>query len=237
WRDTLQKAKPEWKIVWQPLAEGKDKHMCVRFGDAGFKKERGDKSACSPLEKVKTALTARGILPTDSYSLPTGFYLTLADHCHVDDILSAAAVSVPSVSSNPIPVMRCRQIEIKHCFEIVVSGISEGEGLQSALCSWAKRNVLDSVSKETCFVDARVPESEPDCLVFYMMDWSATLRLLAIGNKMVDTYKSHAPSIHRPQLVLVYNNNGVWRPKTVTQTFRDGTDSLNQALLSVHAEV
>jgi hypothetical protein len=39
WRETLRKAKPEWEIVWQPLAEGKDKRMCVRFGDAGFKKE------------------------------------------------------------------------------------------------------------------------------------------------------------------------------------------------------
>ncbi|KAJ7823166.1 hypothetical protein B0H14DRAFT_2827132 [Mycena olivaceomarginata] len=214
---TLRKAKPEWEIVWQPLAEGKDKCMCVRVGDAGFKKERGDKSACSPLQKVKTAVAARGILSTDSYSLPTGSYLTLADHRHVDDILSAAAVSVPSVSPNPIPVMRCRQIEIEHCFEIV-------------------RNVLDTVSKETCFVDARVPESEPDCLVFYMMDWSATSRLLAIGDKMVDAYKSHAPSIHHRQLVLAYNNNGVWRPKTVTQTFRDGADSLNQALLSTHAQ-
>ncbi|KAJ7808016.1 hypothetical protein B0H14DRAFT_2380929, partial [Mycena olivaceomarginata] len=237
WRETLRKAKPEWEIVWQLLAEGKDKCMCVRFGDAGFKKERGDKSACSPLQKVKTALAARGILSTDSYSLPTGSYLTLADHRHVDDILSAAAVSVPSVSPNPIPVMRCRQIEIEHCFEIIVSVISEGEGIQSALCSWVKRNVLDTVSKETCFVDARVPESEPDCLVFYMTDWSATSRLLAIGDKMVDAYKSHAPSIHRPQLVLAYNNNGVWRPKMVTQTFRDGADSLNQALLSVRAEV
>ncbi|KAJ7705939.1 hypothetical protein B0H14DRAFT_731227 [Mycena olivaceomarginata] len=42
---------------------------------------------------------------------------------------------------------------------------------------------------------------------------SATSRLLAIGDKMVDAYKSHAPSIHRPQLVLAYNNNGVCAPR------------------------
>jgi hypothetical protein len=237
WMETLRKEKPEWEVVCQPLSKGKDKRMSMRFGDAGFRKERGDKSTCSALEKVKSALAARGILSTDSYSLPTRSYLALANHRHVDDILSARAVTVPSVSPNPIPVMRCRQIEIEHCFEIVVSGISEGEGVQSALCRWVKCSVHDPISKETCYVDARIPESEPDCLVLYMTDWSATLRLLAAGDKIVDAFKAHAPSIHRPQLVLAFNNNGVWRPKTVTQTFRDGADTLNESLKAIRADL
>ncbi|KAJ7936649.1 hypothetical protein B0H13DRAFT_1853384 [Mycena leptocephala] len=87
-----------------------------------LRRKKGDESACPALEKVKAALTARGIPSTDSYSLANGSYLTLADHRHVDDILSAGAVTVPALSANPIPVMRCRQIEIEHYFELVVSG-------------------------------------------------------------------------------------------------------------------
>ncbi|KAJ6601588.1 hypothetical protein B0H10DRAFT_1958439 [Mycena sp. CBHHK59/15] len=51
-----------------------------------------------------------GILFTDAYSTISDSYLALADHKHVDDILSAGSVTVPSVSANPIPVMQCLSI-------------------------------------------------------------------------------------------------------------------------------
>ncbi|KAJ7185758.1 hypothetical protein C8R46DRAFT_881675, partial [Mycena filopes] len=237
WLQLLRESKPEWEVVWQPCADGKDKRMSVRFSDPGFRKERGDKSACPALEKVKTALAARGIITTDSYSLTTGSYITLADHHHVDDMISAGAVTVASISPNPIPVMRGRQIDVKNCFELVVSGMSEGEGVQSSLCKWIRRHYRDPVSDESCFVDACVPELEPDCLVFYMTDWSATSRVLASGDLMVEAFKEHVPSMHRPQLLLAFNNNGMWRPKTVTQTFRDGADSLNEGLKAIRGEL
>jgi hypothetical protein len=46
WIVVLRNQKPEWEVVWQPLSEGRDKRMTIRFGDAAFKKEKGDKSAC-----------------------------------------------------------------------------------------------------------------------------------------------------------------------------------------------
>ncbi|KAJ7939240.1 hypothetical protein B0H13DRAFT_2532625 [Mycena leptocephala] len=113
-----------------------------------LRRKKGDESACPALEKVKAALTARGIPSTDSYSLANGSYLTLADHRHVDDILSAGAVTVPALSANPIPVMRCRQIEIEHYFELVVSGLSEGEGVLSSLCRWLTRSFRDGTTKD-----------------------------------------------------------------------------------------
>ncbi|KAJ6615963.1 hypothetical protein B0H10DRAFT_2435209 [Mycena sp. CBHHK59/15] len=217
WLDVLRKDKPEWEIVWQPLSEGKDKRMMFRIGEAGFKKEKGDKSSCSALEKVKTALTARGILVTDSYSLPTGSYIGLANHRHVDDILAAGAITAPALSPNPIPVMRCRQIEIEHCFELVVSGLSEGEGVQSSLCRWLTRNFRDSVTNDSFFVDARVDSFERDCMVFYMADWASTTRVLAAGEKLVSQFQCDSPSIHRPQLLLIIDMHssvsmwpGVW---------------------------
>ncbi|KAF7364248.1 hypothetical protein MSAN_01084600 [Mycena sanguinolenta] len=237
WITVLRNQKPEWEIVWQPLSEGRDKRMTIRFGDAGFKKDKGDKSACPALDKVKVALTARGILSTDSYSLANGSYLTLADHHHVDDILSAGAVTVSSISPNPIPVMRCRQIEIQHCFELVVSGISEGEGVQSSICRWLARGFRDAVTNESCFVGARVADYERDCMVFYMADWASTSRVLAAGDRIVCEFKTNSPSIHRPQLVLAFNNSGVWRPKSMAQTFQDGANTLNEALNSLRAEV
>ncbi|KAJ7204064.1 hypothetical protein GGX14DRAFT_523281 [Mycena pura] len=237
WLTVLRKDKPGWEIVWQPMSEGKDKRMTIRLGDAGFRKEKGDKSSCPALEKVKTALVARGILITDSYSLSNGSYIGLADHHHVDDILAAGAISAPAVSPNPIPVTRCRQIEIKNCFELVVSGLSEGEGVQSSLCRWLTRNFRDAVTNESFFVDARVDEYERDCLVFFMSDWASTARVLAAGERLVSQFKGNSPSIHRPQLLLAFNNNGVWRPKSLAQTFEDGASSVNNALASLRAEV
>ncbi|KAJ7893412.1 hypothetical protein B0H14DRAFT_2334881, partial [Mycena olivaceomarginata] len=237
WVVLLRNQKPEWEVVWQPMSEGRDKRMTIRFRDAGFKKDKGDKSACPALEKAKAALKARGILSTDSYSLANGSYLTLADHCHVDDILSAGVVTVPTLSANPIPVMRCRQIKIENCFELVVSGISEGEGVQSSICRWLARHFRDAVTNESCFVDARVADFERDCLVFHMADWASTTRVLAAGDKIVSEFKPNSPSIHCPQLVLAFNNSGVWRPKSMAQTFQDGASTLDAALNSLRAEV
>ncbi|KAF7372733.1 hypothetical protein MSAN_00478600 [Mycena sanguinolenta] len=202
-----------------------------------LKKDKGDKSACPALDKVKVALTARRILSTDSYSLANGSYLTLADHHHVDDILSAGAVTVSSISANPIPVMHCRQIEIQHCFELVMSGISEGEGVQSSICRWLARGFRDAVTNESCFVGARVADYERDCMVFYMADWASTSRVLAAGDRIVSEFKTNSPSIHCPQLVLAFNNSGVWQPKSMAQTFQDGANTLNEALNSLRAEV
>ncbi|KAJ7035237.1 hypothetical protein C8F04DRAFT_1233697 [Mycena alexandri] len=114
-------------------------------------------------------------------------------------MLSAGAILIPNVSPNPILVMRCRQIEIEHCLELVVSGMSEGEGVQGALCKWIKRNIRNPISKETCFAGAHIPESEPDCLIVWMTGGAATSRLLTAGDKIAETFKSHAPSVHRPQ--------------------------------------
>ncbi|KAJ6606683.1 hypothetical protein DFH09DRAFT_1067435 [Mycena vulgaris] len=50
-------------------------------------------------------------------------------------------------------------------------------------------------------------------------------------------FKADLPSIHRPQLLLTFNNTGVWPPKSVTQTFRDGADTLNEALKFLRAKV
>jgi hypothetical protein len=206
----------------------------IRFGDAGFKKEKGDKSACHALEKVKAALTARGILSTDSYSLANGSYLTLRrDHRHVDDILRAGAITASALSANLIPMMRCRQIEIEHCFKLVMSGLSEGEGVQSSLCRWLTRSFHDGATTES-FVDARVDDFERDCLVFHMSDWT---RVLAAGDRLVSEFRGDSPSIHRPQLLLALNNNGVWRPKSLSQTFQDDASSVNTALASLRAEM
>ncbi|KAF7336323.1 hypothetical protein MVEN_02180700 [Mycena venus] len=207
------------------------------LGDTGFKKDKGDKSSCPALEKVKTALTARGILVTASCSLPTGSHIGLADHRHVDDILAAGAISAPALSPNPIPVMRCRQIEIEHCFELVVSGLSEGEGVQLSLCRWLTRNFRDAATKDSFLVDARVDSYERNCLVFYMSDWASTTRVLVAGEKLVSEFRGDSPSIHRPQLLLAFNNNGVWRPKSLSQTFQDGASSVNNAIASLRAEV
>jgi hypothetical protein len=53
----------------------------------------------------------------------------------------------------------------------------------------------------------------------------------------VSEFKGDSPSIHRPQLLLAFNNNGVWRPKSLSQTFQDGASSVNKAIASLRAEV
>ncbi|KAJ7670831.1 hypothetical protein DFH06DRAFT_981093, partial [Mycena polygramma] len=237
WRVVLVKEKPEWEVVWQPIGDGKDKRMTIRFGDTGFQKEKGDKSACAPLEKIKIALAGRGITYTDSYCLPSGAYLTLANHRHVDDILAAGAVTVSTVSANPITASRCRQIEVHHCFDVVISGLTEGEGVQSSLCKWIVRNIRDPVTDEKCFVSARVPPYERESIVVCMTDWSATSRLLSAGDEFVKRFSPNLPNIHRPQLVVALNNQGFWRPKSMTQTFRDGADSVNESLKALRGEL
>ncbi|KAJ7243122.1 hypothetical protein B0H12DRAFT_838919 [Mycena haematopus] len=70
-----------------------------------------------------------------------------------------------------------------------------------------------------------------------MSDWASTTRVLAAGDKLVSEFRSDSPSIHRPQLLLAFNNNGVWRPKSLTQTFQDGAVSVNAGLASIRAEL
>ncbi|KAJ7670179.1 hypothetical protein DFH06DRAFT_1180173, partial [Mycena polygramma] len=225
WCLLLAKEKPEWEVVWQPIGDGKDKRMTIRFGDAGFQKEKGDKSTCTPLEKIKTALAARGVFYTDSYCLPSGAYLTLANHRHVDDILAAGAVTVPTVSANPITASRCHQIEVHNCFEVVISGLTEGEGVQSSLCRWIVHKIRDPVTDEKCFVSARVPPYERESIVICITNWPATSRLLSAGDEFVKRFRADLSNIHRRQLVVALNNQGFRRPKSITQTFRDGADS------------
>ncbi|KAJ7877664.1 hypothetical protein B0H13DRAFT_1722462, partial [Mycena leptocephala] len=238
WKETLEKEKPEWDVAWQPMSDGRDKRMTVRFPDAAFKKARDDKTPCTTLEKVKAALTAQGMIITDSYStVSTGSYLTLANHAHVDSLISDGYISVPAVSPNSITVTRCRQIECLHAFEIVISGIAEGEGAQSSICRWISKQIRDPIDNSSCLVDARVPENEADCLVVWMSDWNATSRLLATGDAFDAFFKPKIPSIHRPQLLLAFNNEGLYRPKTVTETFKAGADSMNESLKSLQAEI
>jgi hypothetical protein len=71
----------------------------------------------------------------------------------------------------------------------------------------------------------------------YTPDWNATSRLLASGDAFDAFFKPKIPSIDRPQLLLAYNNEGLYRPKTVTETFKAGADSMNESLKSLQAEI
>ncbi|KAJ7503894.1 hypothetical protein B0H11DRAFT_2352779 [Mycena galericulata] len=231
WITALRAEMPEWDVAWQPSMVGKDKRMTVRFPDAGFKKAKGDNTPCASLEKVKAALTAQGCIITDSYSTPTGSFIALATPSH------DGHVTFPSISPNPIAVLRCRQIEVEHAFEIVISGISEGEGAQASICRWISKMIRDPIEKTSCLIDARSPDNEPDCLVVWMTDWDATSRLLAVGDDFDDQFKPKISSIHRPQLLVSYNNEGLYRPRTITQTFQTGADSMNEELKAFCAEL
>ncbi|KAJ7936402.1 hypothetical protein B0H13DRAFT_2303796 [Mycena leptocephala] len=199
----------------------------VRFTEPGFKKAKGDTSPCTALEKVKTSLVARGMVITDSFSTAYGSFISLANHAHVDELLNSGYITVPSISSNPIPVVRSRQIKIEHAFEVVITGISEGEGAQSSVCRWIANRVHDPVhvSDQTCFVDARIPDYEGDCFVVWTCDWSATARLLALGDSFDKEFKHKTPNIHRAQMLLAFNNDGVYRPRPIAETSM--TDGLN----------
>ncbi|KAJ7637994.1 hypothetical protein DFH06DRAFT_1138636 [Mycena polygramma] len=238
WKEALEIEKPEWEVSWQPMADGRDKRMTVRFPDAGFKKAKTDKTPCAALEKVKTALTSQGMIITDSYSTATsGSYLTLANHIHVDSLIATGHITITAISPNPISVTRCRQIECLHAFEVVISGISEGEGAQSYILRWISKTIRDPIDKTSGLVDARTPDNEADCLVVWMTDWTATSRLLSSGDAFELYFKSKIPSIHRPQLLMSYNNEGLYRPKTVTETFRAGADSVNEAIKGLQTEM
>ncbi|KAJ7107923.1 hypothetical protein C8R44DRAFT_940921 [Mycena epipterygia] len=136
WIEVLETERPEWEVAWQPMSDGRsDKRMTVRFPDAGFKKAKEDKTLSAALEKVKTSLTSQGSIITDPYSTPTsGSYITLANHAHVDTLIEDGYITIPSLSPSPISVTRCRQIEVLHAFEVVISGIVEGEGAQTIIC-------------------------------------------------------------------------------------------------------
>ncbi|KAJ7687242.1 hypothetical protein B0H17DRAFT_1203711 [Mycena rosella] len=229
---------PEWEVAWQPMLDGRDKRMTVRFPDAGFKKAKDNKTPCALLEKVKAVLTAQGCIITDLYTTPTSVsYIVLASPSHVDNLINNGHVTFPAISPNPITVQRCHQIEVKHAFEIVISGIFEGEGVQTSVCRWISKTVRDPVEKTSCLTDARIPEHEPDCLVVWMTDWDASSHLLATGDAFDAHFKSKIPSIHRPQLLMAFNNEGLYRPRTVTETFKAGADSMSEELKAIRAEM
>ncbi|KAJ7168162.1 hypothetical protein C8R43DRAFT_983266 [Mycena crocata] len=156
WKETIEVEKPGWEIAWQPMSDGGDKRMTVRFPDAGFKKAKEDKTPCAALEKVKAALATQGSIITDSYSTPTsGSYITLADHTQVDSLIRDGFLSIPAVSPNPISVARCRQIEVLHAFEIVISGLAEGEGAQTSICRWISKAIRDVIDNSSCLARGR----------------------------------------------------------------------------------
>ncbi|KAJ7217115.1 hypothetical protein GGX14DRAFT_561633 [Mycena pura] len=142
-----------------------------------------DKTPCPTLEKVKAALTAKGMFIAESYSTATsGSCISLANHVHVDSLISEGSITFPAISPNPISVMRCRQIECLHAFEITTR---------------------DPVDNSSCLVDVRVPENETDCLV----------------------------------LLFAYNNEGLYRPIAVTETFKAGAESMNEGMKALQAEI
>ena len=227
WRRALESARPQWDVQWQPQKSGSDKRLWLRFPDLS------PSGSGSPPEesisKVRSHLQSKGYVVTNHFTNTGGSVLVLADHSHVDKVLAEGTLLVPTVSRQALRVYHGRQIEVLEAFELVILGISEYDGISLHLADWLTNNFTESGN--TCFVNSRIPDSEPDAFVFHMCDWKSTVMVLRAKDDFISRF-ADIKSLTPPQLLWRLNGKGIWK-RDIRSDFKQGARDVQDGLTAL----
>jgi glutathionyl-hydroquinone reductase len=79
----------------------------------------------------------------------------------------------------------------------------------------------------------RTPPSEPEALIFHMISWTDTAKVLSdkFQEKFTSDFKQYGPSLLPPQMLFKVNSDGFYKRKGNLRTdFAKGADTLDKSV-------
>jgi len=233
WRDALRTFNSDWEVSWAPTVRGTDKQMWIRFPEIRDDQENMITKITAHFEKLKTPVCSSFAMKTGA----GGVILSLACHKHVESVMKLGRVDIPGVP-HPLTPQCGRQIEIENAFELVIMGLTdEIDGVETILERWLTETFV--VDGESTLAGIRSSPDASEALVFHMTTWQAATRVLSsttaeLFNQM---FGRKYPTLVTPQSVYAVNHKGLWRNKTIRETFTKGSESMNESLKSLQQQI
>ncbi|KAJ6566380.1 hypothetical protein B0H19DRAFT_1257606 [Mycena capillaripes] len=238
WATVLRDASPFWEICWAPQADGRDKHMWVRVNEV-FAKE-GEKMKRDPddpqvISDLRKGVDAAGFQTMDAFRLGTSKHtmLVLAKPLDVDTLLRKGSIKIPGFARELHVWSGGRQIEVRVPFEIIVGGFlaNEDTGALEACRSWFAKFLCNG---QSLLVETRVDPSEPDFVIFTMLDWAATADVLSDTD---DFQSCLATQFNLTDPTLLYRFNSGPNKPSIHATVNAGADMIKDAIAAVHRRI
>jgi hypothetical protein len=227
WMAALAQYGPKWELAWAPAKPGTDKRMWIRFPE--ITASYGDQDDAR--NKIVQWANEKGFTVCSSYfTQKTGVAINLAYPHHVDEIASKGYITIPGLKAS-IKAMRLRQIKVQNAFEMVITGVpTEYKDMDLLIVKWL-REKFQNEGQHT-IAGSRTPPNEPEALVFHMITWSETSKVLAPAAQ--EAFKSdfakYSQSLTPPQMLHQLNTNGIFKsgPTRTEKVIEGGVSAIDK---------
>ena len=223
WRNALRTLNTKWEVNWAPTIRETDKQMWLRFPEVHDGQENMITKIMAHLEKkFKSPVCSSIAMKTG------GIILSLACHKHVDGVIKLGRVDIPGVQHPLTPQCGC-QIEIKNAFELTIMGLTDNiDGIETILECWLADTFI--VDGESTLAGVRSSSDASEALIFHMTTWEAATKVFSVMTAELfhHTYGCKYPSLVAPQSVYAINHKGLWRNKTIHETFNKESESMTK---------
>ncbi|KIK04137.1 hypothetical protein K443DRAFT_130973 [Laccaria amethystina LaAM-08-1] len=226
WLDALRNFNSEWEVSWAPTVCRTDKQMWVRFPEVCEDQE-------SMIMKFKSPVCSSFAMKTGA----GGIILTLVCHKHVEGIMKLGRVNIPGVL-HPLTPQHGRQIEIENTFELAIMGLTdEIDSVEAILERWLTETFV--VDGELTFAGIWSSPDASEALIFHMTMWEAATKVLSSTTAELfnQTFGRKYPTLVAPQSVYAINHKGLWRNKTICETFAKGSESMTENFKTLQQQI
>ena len=233
WHDALRTFNTDWEVSWAPTVRGTDKRMWIRFPEVRDDQENVITKITAHLEKFKSPVCSSFAMKTGA----SGVILSLACHKHVEDIMKLGRVEIPGMP-HPLTPQRGHQIEIKNAFKLAIMGLTDNiDGVEAILERWLAETFI--VDGESTLAGVRSSPDASEALIFHMTTWEAATRVLSstTAELFTQTFGCKYPSLVTPQSVYAINHKGLWRNKTIHETFVKGSESMTENFKALQQQI
>ena len=154
----------------------------------------------------------------------------MSDHSHkyVDGVMELSRVDIPGVL-HPLTPQRGHQIEIENTFELAIMGLTDDiDGIETILKCWLADTF--TVDGESTLAGVCSSSDASKALIFHMTTWEAATKVFSVMTAELfhHTYGCKYPSLVAPQSVYAINHKGLWRNKTIHETFNKESESMTK---------
>ena len=205
--------------------------MWIRFPEVREDQENTITKITAHLEKFKSPVCS-------SFAMKTGGVIfSLACHKHVEDLMKLGRVVIPGVP-HPLTPQRGRQIEIENAFELAIMGLTdEIDGVEAIIERWLTETFV--VDGESTLAGIQSSPDASKALVFHMTTWEAATKVLSSTTAELfnQTFGRKYPTLVAPQSVYAINHKGLWRNKTIRETFTKGSESMTENFKTLQQQI
>ena len=117
WGKALDQKHADWEVAWAPTTAGVDKRMWLRFPELREGLPEIDQPNC--LKHILEWAENKKYHVCKHFGGKTGITLQLASPALVNRLAEERSLRIPGIS-NPVSVVKGKQIEIEHAFELII---------------------------------------------------------------------------------------------------------------------